>query len=401
VAAADDGAGRPPPYGRFALELGGSHSSTRIGGADPIHIERAFATPALRLDVTVPEALGGFDLKASTRLAYRYSEADKIQPVGSTRVYALSFQRAFAAAPVHLEIGRFRSRFEPFGGYTDGVAIRFGDRPFGAGFVLGLQPDRWNEAFSVDRPKATVFVDGERRGADWSWLGDLSAHFVSSGHAQPEERFIGASQRLILREIRINQDLQISQDPDRGSLSLSFLRVQGTVGLSTSVQVLAGYTLRRKPEESQLGVMLRPESERLLVGLRHRRDRVGLGTDFSRSFGPAGGRASTGYHAHLDVEDALPFVASMRIAASYWEGSEGDAFSIGPTLSGSRGDARISVGYRLYRADFLSRETTQHGADLSADFPLAGGLRASLQLRGDLSDTLRSEHVRLQVYRRF
>jgi hypothetical protein len=97
----------------------------------------------------------------------------------------------------------------------------------------------------------------------------------------------------------------------------------------------------------------------------------------------------------------LPIPGSARFTGSYWEGAEGEAFSVSPTLTGSKGDALVSVGYRLHRADYLSRETTQHGVDLTADFSLANGLRASVQLRADASDTLRSEQLRLQLYRRF
>ena len=84
---------RLPMRGRVALDFSGNHSTTRFGGADPVDIERTYATPALRVDATIPQAVSGFDLRTSFRMAYRYSDPSGMTPAASTRVYTAALER--------------------------------------------------------------------------------------------------------------------------------------------------------------------------------------------------------------------------------------------------------------------------------------------------------------------
>lgn len=391
---------RPAPYGRISAEVSGLHSTTTVGGADPIDTGRSFATPAFRLDLTIPEIFAGFQLRTNVRLAYRYSSDDVIAPASQTRIYNAVLERRFASVPVDLRLGRFRSTAESYSGYTDGLFLRYGERSLGVGFLVGFQPDRWDERPSVDRPKVSVFLDGERRGDGWWWRSDLSAHVVMGAESERDHRFLGLSQRIGVGDLLLSEDLQVDQDPAGGNVSLSYLRLQGSLGIARGWRLRAGFTRRRSFRELSSLDIFGPTSDRVLGGLSYGGAWGGLGVDVSTTTRDAGSRA-TGYQGYVNVSDLGFWSLAGRIGASYWTGDGGNTVSLSSTLTRSWRDTRLSLGYRLYRSDYLSRQSNQHGIDATLDVPLGNALRASVLLRTGLSDTLRSEELRIQLSRIF
>lgn len=400
-----DQVGRPvplPAHGRYGLDLSAVHSSTRFGDPDPDQIERTFATPALRIDATVPEAVGGFRLVTSLRTAYRYSDTDVVSPAGSIRVYTASLARTFTSVPLRLALGRFRSPVEDFSGYWDGIMVRFGGDALGVGALVGLQPDRWNERPSTELPKASVFLDWQREGPDWRWRGDVSAHTVRPTSDLPNHTFLGLGQRITAGRLALGQELQVDRDPGDGRWRLSDLRLRGTVELSRRLDLRLGLARRESYRVWRGDAPFSPRMDRVSAGLGWRLGRGYLGVDVSGNRAPGTGRDTWSWTGTVSVPGlpGLPGVTGTG-SVSRWAGSFGNVLSAAPGITFPVAGVPVRAGYRFQRAFFLRRTTVTHGLDLATDLELADGLRASMRLGGSWGGTLRSQTLQVSLYRIF
>ncbi len=389
-----------PAHGRWSLDLAASHSTTQVGRTDPESVDRTFATPALRFDVTVPDAVGGFELRTSARVAYRYAaqDASLLRPT-SVRVYEAALDRRFTSLPLRLTLGRFYSPAESYSGFWDGLMVRYGPESLGVGFLVGFQPDRWNETPSGELPKASVFVDTERRGRDWRWRADLSAHTVRPTTDLNGHTFLGLSQRIAAGPFRLSQDLQVDRDPDDGSWKVSELRMRSTVRLSPVVDLRVGVARDERYRLWTLSETFGPRRDRVDGGLGFRLGGAYLGLDASASR-QEDGRTSWGSTTSLSAPprgSGLGFAGS----ASFWSNEDGRVISAAPALLFGLGRARMRLGYRFYRADYPTYVSTTHAGELSADAPLATGLRLSARLRSQWGGGLRGQYLSLSLSRTF
>jgi hypothetical protein len=379
-----------------------SRSAATLGtDVDPVDVSRTYATPALRFDVRAPAAVGGFDLRVSTRTTYRYGSEPGFDPEWSPRIYEASLERRFDRVPVELRLGRFHSPGESFSGYWDGMSLRLGGDGFGVGFLGGLQPDRWNQAPTTELPKATVFMDFERRAGDLRWRGDASAHVAWPSQGGSARTWYGVGQRLSLDRFRLRQELQIARDPFDGGMRLSRFLARASVGLSDRVDLRAGVSRR---SSFALGTLdpaeaFSPRRDRADVGLsiRGRGSFASLDFGLNRDVADRLTRSATGSFSLPDVFGP----AGLAVAASWWEGDIGRAVSVAPSLSWRVGAARLRTGYRYYDSDVLGRRRATHAPDASIDLPFANGMRASIRIRGRWGDGVRSEYVRIDLSRVF
>jgi hypothetical protein len=380
--------------------MSASRSTTLVGQTDPESVQRTFATPVLRVDATVPEAIGGFTLRTSLRAAHRHASGSVIAPSTSVRVYAAHLERDFENAPLRIAFGRFSNPVEAYSGYWDGLLVRVGGKGLGVGAIVGFEPERWNEKPSTERPKTTAFLDLDRRGRSWRWRGSVSAHTLRPTNDLPTHTYLGATQRLSLGGLTLSQRLQVDRDPSDGAWRISRLLVRGSVVLGGPVALRAGFSRR---ESYVLGGVqpFAPRSDRMDAGLSIRGKGgflsadVGINEDVqgNRTWGTAGtfvvyriaGLGATGASGSL-----------MR-----WTGPNGDIISASPSLSRDLGSARIRLGYRFSHADYLARVTTTHGTYASADIRLADGVRLFGRVRAQWMGALRNEGVELRLYRVF
>lgn len=388
------------PRGSVTFGLSATRSSTRFGGAAPVSVPRTYATPSLRFDLTVPEAAAGFTLRLSTRLAYRYSSVDGSPPATSVRVYAAALERTFTAAPVRMALGRFHSPAETYSGFWDGLFVRLGGRGVGVGALVGFEPDRWNERPSTELPKATVFLDAAARGRSWSWSADVSAHTVRPADSLATRTFFGASQRLRAGSVVLAHDLQLDRDPNGGGARVSRLRLRSSLDLGGGVQIRAAASRRES------FVMSRPDDP---FGLRSDRLTVGGLVHSAGGFLSVDGgltrdafdQESVGATASF-VRDRLPGLgAGGGASVSHWSGPYGSSLSVAPALHFAFDRARLRVGYRLHRSDYLDRILTTHGMDGSLDMPFLQDLHFSARGRMQWGSTLRSGTVDLSLRRVF
>lgn len=389
-----------PASGRWALEMAVSHAASEVGtDVDPVEISRTYATPAVRLDLRAPDAVGGFELRLSTRTTYRYGTDPGFDPTWSPRVYEAALERRFDGA--QLVLGRFHSPGESFSGYWDGVSLRVGGEGFGVGAVAGLQPDRWNQLPTSELPKASVYVDFDRRTDAVRWRGDLSAHVAWPTDGAPTHTFFGLGQRLSAGALRLQQEIQIDRDPFEGGVRLSRLTARASLAASDAVDFRAGVSRREsyliwavdtedlfssRRDRADVGVSVRGGGRYLSADVGLNRDVAGNVT-----------RSVTSSFSAPRVAGSMGFLAS----ASWWDGDTGHALSVAPSLSWRWGSARLRTGYRFYSSDVLGRARTTHSPDLSLDVPFSGGLRATLRVRGRWGDAVRSEFVQFNLSRVF
>lgn len=386
------------PYGRIGLDLAASRSVTRVGTSDPLHVDRTFATPALRLDATVPDALGGFRLRTSLRLAYRYSDVELARPAASTRVYAAVLERDFTSLPLRVALGRFHSPVESYSGYWDGAFVRWGG-DVGIGALVGFEPDRWDERPSTALPKATAFVDATRRGRGWRWSGDVSVHAVRPSDSLPDHTFVGVTQRLVAGAVRLGHDLQVDRDPE-GGWRLSRLRADGALALGAGLHLRAGVARRESWSVWRAGDPFSPRHDRVQGGLAYLGAGGSLALDLSRAR-DAAGRVSNGATASFRLR-AVPLLAGSDLTGSLsrWSGPYGTTLSLAPALGRDFGTTRLRAGYRLDRSELLGREVLTHGVEGGFDLPL-GVVRASGRARVQWGSVLAAQSFRLGLVRVF
>lgn len=391
----------PRPHGRIGLDLSASRSTTRVGSVDPERVSRTFATPALRFDATVPQAVGSFTLHLGGRLAYRYAEGSTIAPATSARIYGASLDRDVPGSPLRVRLGRFHSPVEVYSGWWDGAMIRVGSRAFGVGALAGFEPDRWNERPSADRPKVTAFADWHGRGPGWRWQGDVSVHTVRPRDSLPDHTFLGISQRISTGPLRIAQDLQVDRDRAGGRWRVSRARIRSTLALGRHVDLRAGASRRESWLVGLGGGLFAPRSDRIDGGIAIRGGDGYLAADASRSTDGLG-RRSTGLTGSAAMR-RLPGSSALGASAvvSRWSGPYGNTLSATPSVTVDLPPAWLRLGYRFYRSDFLERISTTHGAEASLDAPLGSGMRVSLRARVQWGSYLANRALDLSLYRIF
>jgi hypothetical protein len=385
-------------HGRVGIELSAVRSSTRWGEVDPATLSQTFATPGLRIDATVPDAIGGFRLRTSMRLAYRYSSQDVIAPNTSVRVYSAVLESDFRNAPFRLALGRFQSPVESYSGFWDGAFVRVGRAGLGAGAMVGFEPDRWDERPSTALPKATVFMDAEAGGAGWRWHGDVSAHATRPRDSLPQHTFVGVSQRLSSRVLYVSEDVQADRDPGAGTWRLSRVQLRGSVAMGGGVRMNLGASRRESWSPWSLALPFSLRSDRVDAGLAYRGGWGGLSADGSVNRDADGGTswgATAGY--------ALGGMGGLGTGGTLtrWTGAFGNSLTASPYVSFDLAPAWLHVAYQYSRSDYLQRVLVTHAVDGSLDLPLAGTLRASARARITWGRSMAGQSLDLTLYRIF
>lgn len=388
-------------HGRIGMDVSAHRSVTTLGSSTPTDVERTFATPAFRMDVRAPGLVGGFTFHTSARVAYRYNSGSTLQPSTSTRVYAASLERRFTEVPLRVILGRFNSPAESYSGFWDGAFVQVGEDGFGAGAIVGFEPDQWNEKPSTQRPKATVFVQGRARGEGWRWRGDASAHTVRPTDSVPAHTFLGLSQRASLGVLSLSQDLQVDRDPQGGPWRVSRLRVRAALEVAPGVEVRGGASRRESYFMDRFDSPFSPRRERLDAGIAVRGEGgyASVDLDVGRDAAGETTHGATAFFTAYRVP-GLP-LAGLSGSASRWSGSYGSTLALAPAFTVDLGTTALRFGYRYSRSDYLARRVVTHGADAALNGPLGPGLRISVRGRLQWGGYLRSQGVDVSLSRIF
>lgn len=392
---------RPRAYGRIGAELSHDRSVTTFGGSASNDVSREFTSPALRLDLTVPDVGAGIRFRTGMRVSYRNAGPTPLAPESSVRVYSAYLEKEFGTAPFRVTLGRFASPAESYSGYWDGLLLRAGGRNHGGGVIVGFEPDRWNERPSLEVPKATVFLETRHRGAGWRWDGEASAHAVRPTDSLPDHTFAGFSQHLGVGAFRLSQDLQVDEDPVAGGWRVSRIQLRGDVVLSPGWLVRASAARRESYLPWYLEDLFAPRHERVGLGLAYHGSGGSLGVDGygTRRIGATDGRAAS---ASFSLA-RLPRLDGVGLAgmASYWKDDITRTVTAAPSFVIGRGDVRGRLGYRLHRWEAAQEVRLTHGGEAGVDVMLPSGLRGSLRVFAQRGGGLRRESVRFSLVRVF
>lgn len=394
--------GRTPRLsGRIALEASGLRTNTTGLGADPIRVQRTFATPVFSVRATASDLPGGFQLHTHLRLSARLSTDDAVRPVRSTRIYRASIAKTFDELPLQFEIGRFYNTAEIYSGYWDGVKLRVGGRGFGVGALLGFEPEQANEGVDTDAPKFTAFADYTVRTRTLRYHTDLSVHRTDlRGGATPIQTFVGWSQDLGVGPLQVGQRLQLDRDAATGQWELADLRVHASVAVARGVYVRGGYSDRR-PSSPWRAEHLGP----------YRRQQVTAGLTLA---GPVGSFSVTTAGNRIESESIswsygssfslarLPVVqVGLSGSARYWRRPElrGVLLTAGIHRAVGRGQWRAS--YQYYLTDATSYSLTTHAGELSLLLPVAGRVFGSVRIRSQFGKNLTSNSAFTSLWMAF
>lgn len=394
--------GRTPRLsGRITLEASGLRSTTLGLGADPIEVERTFATPVFRLRATASDLPGGFRFNTHIRLSARLSTDDAIQPVQSARIYRASIAKAFDRLPLQFEVGRFYNTAEHYSGYWDGAMVRVGRGGFGVGALFGVEPERANERIDTNAPKFTAFADYTVRKPTFQYHTDLSIHRADVRDGDlPIKTFVGWSQDLGVGPLRVSQRLQVDRDPETNQWALADLRLHASVAVARGVYLRGGYSDRR-PSSPWRSEHIGP----------YRREQATAGLTLT---GPIGSFSVNTAGNRIEGEDIswsygssfslarLP-VVKVGLAGSgrYWRrpGLTGVFLTAGVHRALNRMQWRAS--YQYNRTEATSYALTTHAGEFSLLLPLAGRLYSSIRVRSQFGDNLTSNSVFTSLWMSF
>ncbi|MEN8374333.1 MAG: hypothetical protein ABFS34_02675 [Gemmatimonadota bacterium] len=391
--------GGPVTRGSLSLDVAVRQSSTRFGGGDGQVIDRTFATPSLRLNTTVTQPLD-WTLRLRTQVSHRYaSTGTQINPT-SVRVYEASFEKTLRSVPLRFQLGRFYNRYESYSGYWDGLLIRAGGRKAGFGVLLGLEPERSNQTVSADLPKATAFANFRSDGRRTRYAADVSVHRVDPRNGLLTHTYAGLSQRLRVGRVRVDQELQIDEDPVAGGWEATRFQLNVRGDVDRRVELRAGVSRQRPYRLFDPVSAISHPRDQLNGGLRVRAGRAIVSGDVAVNRDRDREDLGYSYSTYLFV----PGSGSLGVtaAASYRTGSEYEAVTLSPGLTGTFGRMRANLSYRFYRSEYgPDRLFTTHTVQAGLDVPAGLGFRYRLRGSGQWGSGLTSGRLHAGLTKSF
>ena len=334
------------------------------------------------------------------RAAYRYGSDGVIDPTTSVRIYEFDAEKRFERVPLRVQVGRFFSPYEAFSGYWDGLLLRTGGEGFGVGGVVGLEPDRWNQSFSVDRPKASGFMDFRAAGSDGGVEGGFSVTHVRPADGRPNQLYVGSSGRAWIGGLGLSHTVQVDRHPDTNEWIISDLLVQARLPVSRALQ-LRGRWSRRSPHYFWLDDPFSFRRDDVGGGVTIRWKGGSFLTDVALHQADGDTTWSRSVTASVHLDDGLPMDLGARFGASAWDAPFGRITTASMTLDRFVGRAWFTGGYRIYRSEGGWQELTTHHVDATASWQLPDRVRLTGLASTTVGGGLLQQRVQLGVSRSF
>lgn len=397
--AARGGIGGPSASGRVSFDVTSLRSTTDAGDG-ALATSRTFTTPTFRLRMNVIDLPGGLEFVTNLRAAYRNDSDGLIDPAGTLRVYHASLIARPAGGAVRLELGRFYSPYQSYGGYWDGALVRVGSERIGVGAALGYEPDRESEMPSGDVPKGSAWLDWELRGERVGYDGSVSFQAERPTGDLPDRTYVGFEQGLRVGAGRVSQDVELDRDPD-GGWTLARLRLSATAPIGPTAYVNVHYGRSRPDLFRLLQEALAGRREGLGGGLSWVGRALALSGDVTASR-VEGGETSWSYVGGASIP-RLGFAGlGATLGGSVWTRSTDRVVSVYPAITRRLGSARARAGYSLYRSTTGDGDAiTTHTADVGFDAPIRPGVDASLRVRQQFGAGLTSTQLYAGFWTRF
>lgn len=371
---------QPQISGRLSMEFNALETTTRWVSNEENSIDRSFATPAVGLRMAVTHLPGDLEFTTNLRGAYRYSSTDLVDPAQSVRVYELSLARSFSSVPFQFQAGRFYNRYETYSGYWDGLLLHYGERGLGFGVAAGFEPERANEKFSTALPKYAAFVDFNHVGETVGYFTDLSIHHMRPDTSLGDRTFVGWSQRLTVRRVRVSSDLEVDRSSETGSWNITRLHASASVPIAGRLSLHARYAMD-DPQLQLYGVGL----------LAFRRHQGNAGISYwarggSFNLDVTGNRMNDQdvtytLSGSFDLRETPIFGLGFNASGSYWAFETTKAVNLSGGIDRRFGRAQARVGYQLYRTESPVTTLSTHSLDFGLVLPLARRLYSTIQTR--------------------
>ncbi len=383
--------------GRLFMEMNTLRSSTKYQANTLVRNDRTFLTPTAGLRASVSNLPGGLRLNVNTRISQRTSFNSTVGDLRSIRIYQASIERAFEV--FQIKAGRFYDPFENFNGYWDGLLVRLGGDGFGGGFAAGFEPDRADEQFSADLPKASVFLDYQYRKGEVRYEAETSVHQVRPRSDYDTHTFFGWSQSFRWSGLRLSQNLQLDRHPTTGAWEISRLQVRASIPLSRHLLATGRYFVRRPYLLTRVGDPF---------GIRRVQGHVGLMVNFA---GGTAGMTVSGnrvqgtlpnytYSAYFNLTQTGFLGLGVSAAASYWSRDAASTLYVSGGLNRMFGRVRSHLRLARYQSDTGGARLTSHTVTLSLNFPVHRRFFAGIQARTQFGQNLTSTSLYTSLWMR-
>lgn len=377
--------------GRVQVGTTALWSSTAPLGGDGAATTRSFATPFLTLRGRVSELPAGLLVNLNGRVSYRYRSDGSFDEPTDLRLYHASVEKHVAF--VQVEAGRFYNEHDRYSGYLDGIRLHVGSQTAGVGATAGLEPDRADGLFASDLPKVTVF--GHVRLSPRPLRVDLSAvagQILPRAEGLENRTFFGATARVDADYASLSTDVLVDRDPDGGDFAFSRFLVRGSWTALPRLRLRGRYYHRRPYILFDTFQELREASERTSVGLSYSvGGRLLRGTvlraDLSRS-ARAGDGASLTYSGGVFVPRLPGTDLGLNASGSLWTRDGRASIYVLAALTRSFGPVYVSLGYQVQQTPLLTESLTTHGIEGTLQVPLMDGVSATVQVSGQVGETL-------------
>jgi hypothetical protein len=260
---------------------------------------------------------------------------------------------------------------------------------FGAGVAAGFMPSRGDETFSADIPKYAVFAGVRRFGNTVQLDLDLSAHAWRPRNGAPERNFLGWSQRLGLRRVRLDHRIEVDRS-EIGGWGMTRLDARVGVPVGSRLEVSAEYFRDRLdwwnlPLDS---LTVSRSRERLTTGAGYQLADAYLSADLTLLLSGADVRGRT-YSGSLRLPE-IAGRAALGAVLSYWTMEGNTGLVVAPALDLRSGAVRSRLGYEYFRSTAQGVTTATHGADLNLMLPVAQRVESMLGVTLRYGQHLRS-----------
>jgi hypothetical protein len=386
--------------GRLSLSLNALQSTTagRVVGLEPIH--RTFTTPTMRLRLAATHLPGDVTFRTNLRTGARLSSDDLIQPPETFRIYQLSLEKSLRGFPLFVRLGRFHNPFERYSGYWDGLLVRVGgDEGLGVGVAAGFHPDRLNEDFNTELPKASAFLNYRYRSRLIGYRVDASVHHIQPRDGLTQSTYVGLSQRLRWDGWLLTQDLQVDRHPTTGIWRIAQLLVRTAVPVHRVLELYGRYSLRR-PSLSPLDSLVSRRREQAGLGLMLRLWNGSIGGDVTATRLES---AETGYtySSFLSFPRTMLLDLGFSGSTSYWTLSSAKTLYLSGGVTRFIGRAQGRASYHRYTTKSVGTELLTQGGELGFAIPLRRRLFATLRAVVSRSENLSSNSLDAQLWMTF
>lgn len=398
----------PQLHGRLSIEGNAFESKTLWQSNQPEEVTRRFATSSIGLRAVMSHLPGGITVSTNLRGSYRYSSSGIVQPERQVRAYQASVARSSSA--LHIEVGRFNSRYETYSGYWDGILVHVGGEGLGVGVAAGFEPEQANEEFTSTLPKYSAFVTYRHRAGAVRFDTDVSAHQVRPRNGLFDHTFLGWSQRLRIRRFQLSHDVQVDRHPQTDKWVVTRLHVRTSLPLVGGLSVHGRLAVRQPYSLWSTQDVIALRRDQATVGLSYWGPGGSLNLDVTANRFDLQRDLSYTYASSFNITRTPVLGFGLSGAASYWRQDATRSLYLTSGVNRAFGRLQTRASYQLYRTEsttdnVLTGSATNrfqtHAVHFSLSLPLARRVYSTAQARSQWGENLVTTSLYMSLWTSF